>query len=149
MRLRSELVAAAALALSCAAADAQPRPAAAPGIEGAWTLETKVHESIGCIIRGEATVAPARNGRHAVHIEVTQTCPQSGSFWARQSCEATTRAGRVAMTCTVIASESGGYRPDSFDLVQSAPGVMTGRLVDTGIWNTDVTWRRATAALVS
>jgi len=49
----------------------------------------------------------------------------------------------------VIASESGGYRPDTFDLEHAAAGVMTGRLVDTGVWNTDVTWRRASAALVS
>ncbi|MDZ4775832.1 MAG: hypothetical protein SGJ23_03500 [Alphaproteobacteria bacterium] len=149
MRLRSELIAAAALALTCAAALAQPRANPVSGIEGAWTLETKINESIGCIIRGQATVAPARNGRHAVHIEITQTCPQSGSFWARESCDATVRAGRVAMTCTVVASESGGYRPDTFDLVHAGAGVMTGRLVDTGIWNTDVTWRRAAAALVS
>lgn len=135
--------------MTCAAAHAQPTAAPRPSIEGAWTLETKVNEDIGCIIRGQATVAPARNGRHAVQIAITQTCPQTGDFWARENCEATVLAGRIAMTCTVTASESGGYRPDTFDLAPARPGVMTGRLVDTGVWNTDVTWRRPSAALVS
>ncbi|MBL8557461.1 MAG: hypothetical protein JNM47_01970 [Hyphomonadaceae bacterium] len=146
MRRRSELlVISAALFALCGEVHARP----AGGIEGAWTLETAMNDAIGCVIRGEATIAAARNGRHRVQLESVQTCPQSGSFWARETCEATVQAQRVTMACTVVASQSGGYRPDSFDLLREGPSLMKGRLVDTGVWNTDVTWRRATASLVS
>jgi hypothetical protein len=148
MRLRSEriaLIAAAVLGVG-AAAYAQPRSVS---LEGAWRFETSPHPVSGCVLRGDALVAPARGGRHTVQIDVTQHCGSEVPYKARERCEATTAGGRVTMTCVVVSSETGGYQPDSFDLAPGAAGVMTGRLVDTGVWNVPVTWRRPSAALVS
>lgn len=148
MRRRSKLIAIAALVLATGAvAHAQPR--SAPSIEGAWRLETGPHPSSGCVIRGDAVVSRARDGKHAVQIDVTQFCGDDAPYKARERCEATVAAARVRMNCVVVSSETGGYQPDSFDLTQTTPGVMTGRLVDTGVWNVPVTWRRPSAALVS
>lgn len=143
------MIVAAVLGVS-AAAHAQPRAADIRGdIQGAWRFETGPHPSSGCVLRGDAVIGPARNGKHVVQIEVTQHCGADTPYKARERCEATTTVAAVRMTCVVVSSETGGYQPDSFDLAPGAPGVMTGRLVDTGVWNVPVTWRRSSAALVS
>lgn len=128
-------------------AQAQPRPPGA--LDGAWKVETKPHQTSGCVIRGDATVAAVRGGRLTVRLDVVQTCPGDHGFWAKENCEGAARGAEVTLQCTVLSSQSGNYRPDSFTLTRVGSDVMTGRLVDTGVWNTEVVWRRAGAPLVS
>jgi hypothetical protein len=131
-------------AMACPLAAAQPA-----SIAGGWRLETAPHDPTGCVIRGDAQVSPPRGRVHTVRLELVQTCPGSAGRWARETCEAIMTGAEVTMTCTVTASESGIYRPDAFELTHEGPDQLTGRLVDTGVWNTRVTWRRASSPLVS
>lgn len=135
------------LAAAFSPASAQPRPLGA--LDGAWKVETKPHQTSGCVIRGDATVTSAANGRLSVRLDVVQTCPADTGYWARESCEGAAHGANVTLTCTVLSSETGNYRPDSFTLTRAGADLMTGRLVDTGVWNTEVVWRRAGAPLVS
>lgn len=148
MRRRSErlLIAVGAVLALAGVAHAQPRGGA---IEGAWRFETGPHPSSGCILRGDAVVGAVRSGKQIVQIDVTQHCGSDEPYKARERCEATQAGSRVRISCVVVSSETGGYQPDSFDLTQGSPDLMTGRLVDTGVWNVPVTWRRPSAALVS
>lgn len=136
-----------ALAAALSPAMAQPRPLGS--LAGAWKVETKPHQTSGCVIRGDATVTAAANNRLSVRLDVVQTCPADTGYWAHEACEGAVRGAEVTLTCTVLSSETGNYRPDSFTLTRAAADLMTGRLVDTGVWNTEVTWRRAGAPLVS
>ncbi len=142
---------AAVLVWQAAATDgvAEPRRQTAPSIAGAWRVETAPHRLTACVVRGAATVTAGQGGGFDVRIQVKETCPQGDDTIADEQCRADVSDERVVVHCTLVRATTDTYIADGFQLVRRGDDMMVGRLVDAGIWNEPVTWRRAAPALVS
>ena len=94
-------------------------------------------------------MTPAASDAFDVWIHIKEVCPQGGDFTADEQCHAMVARDGVAMGCSVVRATPQTYNADTFQLVQRSGDVMVGRLVDTGLWDEPVTWRRAAPAQVS
>ena len=119
-------------------------------LAGAWAFETSAHRSTGCVIRGQAVLRPRREANiFDVEMRAAEQCPGGGVFRAEEACVARRNGESVNVSCRLVRATPSNYNADQFALHIESASAMAGRLVDHGIWNEQVRWRRTAGDLVS